>query len=87
MKTQETKHTPTPWKTKYLSGYWWQLFNDTTAIGEVMHGENAEFIVRAVNSHEALLTLAKTYRQHLKEIGGHTEGIDQTIARVEGRGS
>lgn len=67
----KVEHTPTPWQVKSLPG---RKVGDTcrnwihagdmyiAEVGDVTmpeHVANAEFIVRAVNSHEALLKVAK----------------------------
>lgn len=60
-------HTPTPWRAS--------KFNDTkattiyseilqgTSLGYMKRPEDAAFIVHAVNSHKALLAMAKYYHQ------------------------
>lgn len=95
----EPKHTPTPWKIRipmpenktllmrdnHLGGW------DGENVAEVFansHGnalENAAFIVRAVNSHENLLHMAK--RWHLLEHGSNCGQCAemQAIAKGEGK--
>ena len=77
-KTQETKHAPTPWRIdggtnnrgeqfiwtngNYFGGHAIACVYDRMKDAK----ENAEFIVRAVNSHEALL-------ESLKDVLAHSE--------------
>ena len=56
-----------------------------------MREANAEFIIRAVNNHEELLTIAKAYRNLLKTMA-HTDGevatyhhINDVLAKAEGK--
>jgi len=69
----EPKHTPTPWGYTYDGSSDWSIgpVNDPQS-NPVMNvwskdddkaRANAGFIVRAVNSHEALLKMAKYYHQ------------------------
>jgi hypothetical protein len=62
--TPEAKHTPTPWKLdqddRFVNGPKGQAIFGALGDGsDETHTANAEFIVRAVNSHEALLEAAK----------------------------
>jgi hypothetical protein len=52
---------------------------------EDVHG-NAAFIVRAVNSHEALLRIARRYAELCEKQGSDPEktGLAEIIARAEG---
>lgn len=81
MKTQEeTKHTPTPWKlSNGINDFPSSLFDehgnhltDVKGYGQFseQNHANAAFIVRAVNSHEALLEFAKNHH----EVCGDCEG-------------
>lgn len=95
IKTQQT-HTPTPWK----------VVNNTiivrleydgkdTVIGDIKKEEDAEIIVRTVNSHEALLSIAKEVLEACERGGdlqlgpkGRNAGLEdrlkQAIAMVDG---
>ena len=100
MKTQREKHTATPWITanyKTESGNW--HINATTqhnTIAEVYEDKNlsaqanAEYIVRCVNNHEALveaLIEADRYLDKVEAWRGHDvkwNDIKQAIAQAEG---
>ena len=69
----ETAHTPTPWHVDGTSirasdgyGIDWYITEALEQAGDSDPGANAEYIVRAVNSHEALLAaleaIVNTYR-------------------------
>ena len=66
-KLSETKHTPTPWKVinDYEIVTQNNRFISTCLDGSGLEGiqdkYNADLIVRAVNSHEALLAIAKRF--------------------------
>ena len=93
---KEQTHTPTPWHLNIDPQY---IQDQHANIVAVIHAQldgkrnaeielegkaNAAFIVRAVNSHEALLKIARAYVQ-LAEIHGedHTNA-SLTIAQAEG---
>jgi hypothetical protein len=82
-------HTPTPWKTVIGVGAADVSDKKNTAIARCMSFNglsqkqaevNAAFIVRAVNSHEALLAYAK--RRHLCGLGKGCEECEM-IAQAE----
>lgn len=86
------QHTPTPWhlKTSFkneLPHYSLEGSLNRTIASDILGKENVEFIVRAVNSHEALLKAAK---QALAELERYKEGTDEryalrsAIAQAEG---
>lgn len=57
------KHTPTPWM-KFKKGYFISIctarpVGERIRIAKDLSEQNAEIIVRAVNSHEALLAAAR----------------------------
>lgn len=93
-KSMETNHTPTPWNVG-MNAYKGQihvragkeiLFTNTWKYEELTRA-NAAFIVRAVNSHEELLSWAKRYQESL-EADGHSEGASQlaeVIAKAEAK--
>ena len=95
-----TEHTPTPWRIEEDEGYYYVIGHgiELTDWDSVMHNqtyynhapsrENAEFIVRAVNVHDALLAAAEaaveamgylhfgaelTDERHDELVGGRTE--------------
>lgn len=86
----ETKYTPTPWQMEKIGyGYTISTVDDredmhksicTTYLGNDRHKDsfedeaNAEFIVRAVNSHEALLNLLKRSLERMRLINGVVSG-------------
>ena len=90
-----TQHTPTPWKfeesTMTLrsapSNYWLATFDSFD--GAINNKANAAFIVRAVNSHEALLEAVKKalkYVQRAEPIDCQLEvDLKDTIAQAEGK--
>lgn len=96
MKTKEkVEHTPTPWKIipnyksdgQYIKAGIQTLLE--TWIGEFSSQDNATFIVRAVNSHEALLEAAKLAKIqiHYGYIDGKEDVIkilDDAIKSAEG---
>lgn len=55
-----TKHTPTPWRVSYRATTDGNISYRIVGVTlDSLSKENAEFIVRAVNSHEALLDAVK----------------------------
>lgn len=108
MKPQtEVKHTPTPWKVTHQIAT--DGTNDIVADGKFIahlggnlngdseHEANAEFIVLAVNSHEALLKALKSALTMIRSISRDTEygalkentawkakQLETIIAQVEG---
>ena len=72
----ETKHTPTPWKFKQDN-----IFGDNLRIvhacfrGDMQDKTDAEFIVRVVNAHEALLKAAKDALDTLWEVQSRDSGV------------
>ena len=77
-----TTHTPTPWRNDLHNNI---LAGDVTVATvwgdnkDKPTKENAAFIVRAVNSHEALLEAVKTAREMLYEA---QEGRDANYAHA-----
>lgn len=92
MKTEiEVKHTATPWKLS--GGLGFRSIKSTgnyviaTGLSETT-GEwdaNAAFIVRAVNSHDELLELAKMYLYSVQPSNPNYDSIMKTIAKAEGK--
>ena len=103
MKPQTDKHTPTPWGVQHVP--WGREIDHkiVSALGQVIailnkprlgieHNQimhDADFIVRAVNSHEALLEAAKQLIQEVRAsdiITGYTGFINlkKAIAKTEG---
>ncbi len=92
---KRSNHTPTPWKVKYAreiyGGESFGRFISTTESRNVMphitveDSANAEFIVRAVNSHEVMLEALKTARERFVREGMATANIDEAIAQAEGK--
>lgn len=77
MKTQEkAQHTPTPWHLEQTAVYKAIRGKDGEHIGFLSIQEpqkekgDAEFIVRAVNSHEALLQFAKEHHEVCSDCEG-----------------
>lgn len=100
MKTQKREHTPTPWELEHV----WEDQNRALIRGKYLRvivdraedfgnaKTDAEFIVRAVNSHEALLECAKMFLDfdRLAQEGKPVpydylmEKAKETIAQAEG---
>jgi hypothetical protein len=94
MKTkEEVKHTPTPWSAELNDGTWdIRHANGTVAMLDKYDDEteqaNAAFIVRAVNSHAALLEAAKEIVQDIREdndLGDTFKKLVEAIALAEGK--
>lgn len=67
---KKTTHTPTPWTTFQSQGENGAITDGNgNVIAEGLTEENAAFIVRAVNSHEALLEAAKVLVNSIKWSG------------------
>jgi len=79
------EHTPTPWLAG-CDGYVIRVRPGTTneVIAEVNTIANAEFIVRAVNSHDALLEAAKGAASYLAALPQYPDrGVDVPKIRFE----
>lgn len=69
----EAKHVPTPWECREENGYYGidtgnpkeQIAN--TSFDGSLDKANAEFIVRAVNSHDALLEELKEQKTYMEQ--------------------
>lgn len=104
----KTKHTPTPWAVKgykIQDGGWlydihsiafdepMDARNKIATMTSLQGGENAGFIVRAVNSHEELLRAAKQMFGYLQSLDpgmpfedwAATQGVEKAIAKAEGK--
>lgn len=79
-------HTPKPWEVAKHQDYWrvTQTNNNLNEIAICLRKENAEFIVNAVNSHEALFGMLK--KVHIEGAGRHYEEIASLIKQAEGKG-
>lgn len=92
------QHTPTPWRVAesaaekdcwYMEAQY-QGFNegpDWTSVGEddgTFDKEDAAFIVKAVNCHEALLAACKRARNSLDLDTQAIEQLDHAIAKASG---
>jgi len=87
-----SQHTPTPWTaTKFGDTKATSLYADggTVSLGNIKSKDDAEFIVSAVNSHEALLEAAKLMKGILKENRNFTpdefKQVQSAIAQAEGK--
>lgn len=63
------KHTSTPWAVGYSNNYGRNIYQETdeyNGIALVTKDEDAEHIVKCVNSHDALLEAAKSYVRTLE---------------------
>lgn len=102
------EHTPTPWYRNVSPGWKYPIYADANGnpegrdwihIAVVLSGNpnneaDLEFIVRAVNSHEALLRELKSALHYIHayggdvttnfECGGNIEQISEVISRAEG---
>lgn len=106
---EKTKHTPTPWYIEEHDDYMMiyhgrseadlaQVFAAGTKSGTIEEARaTADFIVRAVNSHEKLLHSLKMIQEFLKQKEGTPEAksvftmcemiqweVDKAIAQAEG---
>jgi hypothetical protein len=81
-----TEHAPTPWDVKcedsIWSGYEW--------VADTGNAANAEFIVRAVNSHDDLICALKVLRGFMPPSGDDNIDAalnlaDAALAKAEGR--
>jgi hypothetical protein len=94
--TNNAKHTPTPWN--YGPSIRKEDFTDIISkdderlIFSVRDNANAVFIVRAVNSHEALLeackeaiTLCVAYQFKAKVFQNTLDVLEKAIAKTEGK--
>ena len=81
------KHTPTPW---FVKGD--QVIGNGDVVADCFQlpQDNAEFIVSAVNSHEALLEAAKAYKEkyfdraeNQDELTDEAKAIIKAIAQAE----
>lgn len=86
------KHTPTPWEARNGSIY--PVKSDGTAIAQfVIKQEDADFIVRACNSHEELLEALKQAMPFMVDLGNDGDQqaqivgsfMDTVIAKAEGK--
>ena len=87
MKTQNSikTHTPTPWTRGAnfdigivgdgYAGGGRTVLHVSNSFGEDIRNANADFIVRAVNSHEALLRVVKAMRSFIEK--EHTDGTPE----------
>lgn len=88
----DTKHAPTPWRTDVECGAIYDAAGATVMASEWLStADTLPKIVRAVNAHEALVRIAKAYRNLLRTLA-HTEGevakfhlIEDFLALVEGK--
>lgn len=80
MKT-EAKHTPTPWTSVQNGNYFYidGAPGETGGIAKVYDEDNAEFIVRACNTHEGLLEAAIAAREELVKILKEDGGCDHSV--------
>lgn len=90
-------NTPTPWSlNRAESGAIWNIGDSENDIALCMQikgddikqsirSANAAFIVRAVNSHEELLLVAKGFRAYLKIDGTDSKELNEIIAKAEGK--
>lgn len=93
---ENAQHTPTPWKlfTNLDNNYSKDIFSkDKRRIVAGLSSDDAEFIVKAVNSHDLLLNALKDARQSYinREEGTTNEDykiileMDKAIAQAEGK--
>jgi hypothetical protein len=102
----ETKHTPTPWHRNVSPAAKYPIYADRNGdpdgkdwihIAAVLHGNpNAEadldFIIKAVNAYDELISLAHDYRNLLRELPPEKctekllDKVTEAIAKAEGRG-
>lgn len=95
---KEIKHTPLPYETNYTGNIWGDINNpeykgDNPLIAEIYGGNdtkfgqaNAEFIVRACNSHYELLDIIRDFISDYPNI--HQATINEAkkrLAKAEGK--
>jgi hypothetical protein len=104
---KRSDHTPTPWHRNVSPAYKYPIYADKNGdpngrdwihIAAVLSGNpnqeaDLDFIVRAVNGHEALLRLVKRHREWIKRQGALTAEdrdwariADRIIEQAEGKG-
>lgn len=80
------QHTPTPWYESQIADGTWVIGAGQDHWAEDLTQEDAEFIVRAVNSHELLLTALKCLVNGYEPYSGcNLERARQAIAKAEGK--
>lgn len=93
MEKKDIKHTPTPWKVDdyVMSGEKYRVFSpaDPVAVASVAGKANAEFIVRAVNSHDELVEAIKNAIDSLPDhvgprIAQVKKELSEALAKAEG---
>lgn len=92
--------TPTPWRVIPPTGNFTNYtlvntkkgepFRQGDEIADVFDDGSAAYIVRAVNAHEKLLQIAKTFQRYLANQKGHNcyklcDDIAQALAQAEGK--
>lgn len=85
------KHAPIPWeiqKTKYEGEFIINATEQIKSVASVGTQANAEFIVRACNSHYDLLEVCKEVRKHLSGVLTDEQAktrrqLEQAIAKAE----
>ena len=91
----DTQHTPVPWSLEYrrwiTSGdVYIARIHDVSKIGEAEAVANAEFIIRACNSHDALLEALEMALRMMEgesldeQFDGEAEVIRDAIAQAKG---
>lgn len=79
-----TKHTPAPWK---LSADKWSIIGANGQNCDANQEANTEYMLRAVNSHEALLEIVKNLRHRSFDPsfkGWDFEELDKVIEQADG---
>lgn len=96
MKTlTEVKHTPTPWFTKHKGytsyiqktdekGHEYTVASMTCNIE--LAKANAAFIVRAVNSHEALIDGARCALKEMRKNGMTCQNLERALMKADAEG-
>lgn len=99
----QTKHTPTPYKTKHLGGgtVGLALVNadyeiNGLKLGCIYASKDAEFIVRACNSHDELVEANRLAISWLKKVPAYIDSsvhasmpiaeLEHALAKAEGKG-
>jgi hypothetical protein len=94
--TPQPTHTPLPWKSSKREDGFTDILNSRAmnglgeydvCIARLSNSANAAFIVRAVNAHQELLSIAHHFVEYIENHGGKTTPeLLQAIACAEGKG-
>lgn len=91
-------HTPTPWfkgpeyyledKTLQCAVYAGDPNGHSCSVARHVASQDAEFIVRAVNAHDELVSMLATFRHYIEMTGKYPNAVaaaDKLLAKAEGK--